>query len=155
MTPHGSAIRFRRQALKLSLRDLSQATGLNPGHLSRVERGLGGLRDDKLRLVADALGVPCSDISVETPAGDNVNTPTAKGPRIRTEIPAPNAPEGELFHYSPDEAALYLPFTARKLRELAYGRRVDHVNNGNRIWFSGRNIRSISEQFMRPALKSA
>jgi hypothetical protein len=66
-------------------------------------------------------------------------------------LPAPASPAGELFHYTPDQAAYYLPFTARKLREMAYRREVDHVNNGNRVWFSGRNIRAISEQFTRPA----
>lgn len=136
-----------------SLRVIAQGAGIDPGHLSRVERHQAGLSPESLQRLAATLGVPCSDITVNT--GDNVSTPTATGPRSLAELPAPTSPEGELFHYSPDQAAIFLPFTARKLRELAYSRRIDHVNNGNRISFSGRNIRSISEQFTRPALKSA
>lgn len=67
--------------------------------------------------------------------------------KIRENLPVPSTAEGELFHYNPDETALWLPFSARKLKEMAYSRQVPHVNNGNRIWFSGLNIRAISEQF--------
>ncbi|WP_328860924.1 hypothetical protein [Streptomyces sp. NBC_00306] len=72
---------------------------------------------------------------------------TKKVPEQGRYTPAPSTPEGELFHYKPDEAARYLPFSGRKLRELAYSREIPHVNNGNSVWFSGLNIRAISEQF--------
>lgn len=84
-----------------------------------------------------------------------MTTPTATkatDPRIRANLPAPPTPEGELFHYTPDEAALWLPFVARKLRLMAFAREIPHVNNGNKIWFSGLNIRAISEQFTVPVL---
>lgn len=68
-------------------------------------------------------------------------------PKIRPNLPAPSTPEGELFHYTPDEAAQWVPFSARKLKEMAYKREIEHVNNGNSIWFSGLNIRAISLQF--------
>ncbi|MGH3585040.1 MAG: hypothetical protein ACRDQ0_01850 [Pseudonocardia sp.] len=67
--------------------------------------------------------------------------------KVRDNLPAPSTAEGELFHYTPDEAALWLPFSARKLREMAYVNHVPHVNNGNRIFFSGLQIRAISTQF--------
>ncbi|MDX3354700.1 hypothetical protein PV703_15580 [Streptomyces sp. ME01-24h] len=75
--------------------------------------------------------------------------------KIRENLPAPSTPEGELFHYTPDEAAIYLPFSPRKLRELAFAREIEHVNNGNRIWFSGLNIRAITAQFTIPVLPAS
>ncbi|MFL4904888.1 helix-turn-helix domain-containing protein [Streptomyces sp. MMS24-I2-30] len=68
MRPHSSAIRYRRRALNMSLRTLSAKTGINRGHLSRVERGLAGLGDQNIAKVADALGVTTNDIThKETP----------------------------------------------------------------------------------------
>lgn len=75
--------------------------------------------------------------------------------KIRDDLPDPASPRGELFHYNPDEAALWLPFSGRKLREMAYAREVNHVNNGNRIWFSGLNIRDITLQFTVERLRAA
>lgn len=70
-------------------------------------------------------------------------------PKVRENIPAPSTANGELFHYTPEEAAMWLPFTARKLRLMAFAREIPHVNNGNKVWFSGLNIRAITEQFTR------
>ncbi|MFG3660297.1 helix-turn-helix domain-containing protein [Streptomyces sp. NPDC047706] len=68
MRPHPSAIRFRREALDMSLRTLSAKTGINRGHLSRVERGLAGLGDANIQKVAEALGVsPAAITQGETP----------------------------------------------------------------------------------------
>ena len=72
--------------------------------------------------------------------------------QIRDNIPAPGSDEGAYFHYTPAEAAKWLPFGADKLRKLAFNREVPHVNNGNRIWFSGMNVRAISEQYTIPVL---
>ena len=47
----------------MSLRTLSAKTGINRGHLSRVERGLAGLGDKNIQKVADALGVTPADIT--------------------------------------------------------------------------------------------
>lgn len=70
---------------------------------------------------------------------------------IREGIPLPGTPEGEIFSYTPDEAAQWLPFGARKLLEMAYRHEIEHVDGGNRIWFSGLNIRAITLQFtVRP-----
>jgi hypothetical protein len=75
--------------------------------------------------------------------------------KVRENIPAPSTAEGELFHYNPDEAAQWLPFSARKLREMAYLREIPHGNNGNRIWFAGLHIRAITEQFTVEVLPPA
>ncbi|MFJ7999051.1 hypothetical protein ACIQ7D_18150 [Streptomyces sp. NPDC096310] len=84
-----------------------------------------------------------------------MTTPTDLKTKTPRNVPAPATPEGELFHYKPVEAAEWLPFSARKLREMAYLRQVPHVNNGNSVWFSGLNIRAISEQFTIAPLKPA
>lgn len=87
-------------------------------------------------------------------------TPTSRKPptrfQIRENIPAPGTPEGAYFHYTPAEAAEWLPFGAHKLLRLANAREIPYVDNGNRIWFSGMNIRAISEQFtVQPFTKPA
>ncbi|MEH0552515.1 helix-turn-helix domain-containing protein [Streptomyces sp. B21-101] len=63
MRPHSSAIRFRREALNMSLRTLSAKTGIDRGHLSKAERGLAGLGDEYIEKVAEALGVTPADIT--------------------------------------------------------------------------------------------
>lgn len=78
-----------------------------------------------------------------------------KLPPVRNGIPAPGTPEGELFHYQPTEAEIWLPFSARKLSLMAFAREIPHVNNGNKIWFSGINIREISKQFTVQPLSAA
>lgn len=70
----------------------------------------------------------------------------------REGIPAPSTPEGELFHYRPIEAADWLPFSARQLKEMAYKRQVPHNGGGNRVTFTGLNIRSISDMHAVPAM---
>lgn len=47
----------------MSLAKLSALTGINKGHLSRVERGLAGLGDENIRLLANALDVTPDDIT--------------------------------------------------------------------------------------------
>jgi|tagenome__1003787_1003787.scaffolds.fasta_scaffold17588239_1 transcriptional regulator with XRE-family HTH domain len=47
----------------MSLRTLSAKTGINKGHLSKVERGLAGLGDENIRKVADALDATPADIT--------------------------------------------------------------------------------------------
>lgn len=47
----------------MSLATLSKLTGINKGHLSRVERGLAGLGDGNIHKVAEALGVTPNDIT--------------------------------------------------------------------------------------------
>ena len=52
----------------MSLAMLSERTGINKGHLSKVQNGKAGLSDDNIRLLAAALGVTPDDIThKETP----------------------------------------------------------------------------------------
>ncbi len=50
-------LRIVRQAQGLSLRKAADRAGLDPGHLSRVERGQGGLSLDSLARLASVLGL--------------------------------------------------------------------------------------------------
>ncbi|MGW0584745.1 hypothetical protein ACWD25_54740 [Streptomyces sp. NPDC002920] len=88
------------------------------------------------------------------PAKDDAQNPTRRNPptwdEIREDIPDPGSTSGAYFHYTPAEASQWLPFSKEKLRKMAFAREVEHVNNGNRIWFSGLNIRAITEQFTIP-----
>jgi hypothetical protein len=93
---------------------------------------------------------------VTAPQATKTEPRKRSAPKIRENIPAPASPEGELFHYTPEEAALWLPFPARRLRLMAFAREVEHVNSGNKIWFSGLNVRAITEQFtVQPFTKPA
>lgn len=51
----------------MGIRTLARNTGIDRGHLSRVERGLAGLGDDNLGRVAEALRVDLTDIVHATP----------------------------------------------------------------------------------------
>ncbi|WP_443060930.1 helix-turn-helix domain-containing protein [Streptomyces sp. NBC_00448] len=56
-------MRALRTALKVSLRDMQTLTGLDRGHLSRLERGLVGASPDTIRRYANALEVPTASIT--------------------------------------------------------------------------------------------
>lgn len=49
----------------MSLAALSERTGIDKAHLSKVERGKAGLGDENIRRLADALGVTPIDITHE------------------------------------------------------------------------------------------
>lgn len=56
----GSQIKELRVAKKLTLRDLGEKTGLSPGFLSQLERGLTTIAVDSLQNIAKELGVDLS-----------------------------------------------------------------------------------------------
>ncbi|MEW1859063.1 helix-turn-helix transcriptional regulator [Streptomyces sp. NPDC088194] len=56
-------MRALRIARKMSLRETQVLTGLDRGHLSRLERGLVGASDDTIRRCAHALDVPVAAIT--------------------------------------------------------------------------------------------
>lgn len=58
----GEAIRKARTDLRLSILELATRVGMDPGHLSRVERGLAGIGDEYRIALADALGVRANDL---------------------------------------------------------------------------------------------
>ena len=62
-TANGAAIRAIREARGISLRSLATEVGFNPGHLSRVERGLHGGSELFVHEVARALGVTASALT--------------------------------------------------------------------------------------------
>ncbi|MDX3009591.1 hypothetical protein [Streptomyces caniscabiei] len=70
---------------------------------------------------------------------------TAKEKAPPREVPYPGTPEGELFHYTPEEAAGFLPWSALQLRRKAYAREIPYNDGAKRVSFTGRDIREISE----------
>lgn len=76
-------------------------------------------------------------------------------PKIRENIPAPNTPEGELFHYRPEEAAQWTPFAARTLRDMVARKEVPHVSNGRDTYFTGQQIVEISRRYVVEPFKKA
>lgn len=139
----------------MSLRALSDKTGLDRGYLSRLERGL--VRKPaaaRLDRIAEALEV--SPDSIDTP-GDAVTAPTVSAPRrprsteIRPNLPNPASPDGELFAYTPAEAAQWVPLSPRELRERAYRRELAHGSTGRAIFFTGLHIRAALQALTVPA----
>ncbi|MFJ3949043.1 helix-turn-helix domain-containing protein [Streptomyces libani] len=64
MTPNGSAIRAIREAQQLSIRALSERTGINRGYLSRLERELiRETTDERVEVIAQAMRVPPAAIT--------------------------------------------------------------------------------------------
>lgn len=68
--------------------------------------------------------------------------------KIRENLPAPNTPEGEHFHYNPDEAAPWTPFSGRTLRDKIGRREIPFVSNGRHHFLTGRQIVEISERYV-------
>lgn len=60
-------------------------------------------------------------------------------------VPYPGSPEGELFHYTPEEASRFLPWSHNQLRRKAYAREIPFNDGGKRVTFTGRDIREISD----------
>ncbi|WP_077060383.1 helix-turn-helix transcriptional regulator [Streptomyces sp. MP131-18] len=62
MTPNGAAIRAFREARSLSIRATARLAECDPSHLSRLERGLAGADETRLRRIAEVLEVPVAAI---------------------------------------------------------------------------------------------
>lgn len=61
--PHAYAIRAARRDRNLSLDRVAALTGIDKGHLSRVENGKAGLSDDNIHKLAEVYGVPHTAIT--------------------------------------------------------------------------------------------
>lgn len=131
----------------MSIRELAQRTGLHHSFLSRLERERTRASEDSIDRLARAFGVSSRDIT----RGDDV--PTKTEPR---KVPYPGTPEGEIFHYTPEEAARFLPWSALQLRRKAYAREIPFNDGGKRISFTGTDIREISAMTaVRPLAETA
>jgi transcriptional regulator with XRE-family HTH domain len=148
VTSDGSAIKAIREAQKLSLRALSEITGLDRGYLSRVERGLIQRPDEvRVRAIAEALGVPVAAIDRRHPRrGEDVTAMVTKKRRPPAAAQTAPAELAELVHYTPDqvEEMKLLPYKARTLRDKANRREIPHSNAGGRIMFRLSHIREIA-----------
>jgi transcriptional regulator with XRE-family HTH domain len=108
----GEAIRKARTDQELSIFDLATQTGMDPGHLSRVERGLAGIGDGYRVAIADALGLRADDLFTyedpETPcppadsAPDGATSPTpATEAATRSAAPSAAAQDASAREASP------------------------------------------------------
>ncbi len=64
--PNGAAIRAKRLEQGLGLKEFARASGVDPGNLSRIERGMSSAHMATLRRIAAALDLTVADISVMT-----------------------------------------------------------------------------------------
>lgn len=63
MRPHAYAIRAARKACNLSLDRVQELTGIDKGHLSKVENGKARLSDANIHKLAEVYGVPHTAIT--------------------------------------------------------------------------------------------
>lgn len=61
----GKQIRAYRKAKKLTISDVENKAGLSEGNLSRIERGIQWVSEEKLNSIAEALGVKVADLFTE------------------------------------------------------------------------------------------
>ena len=61
----GSVIRRRRKAKGLTLLDLANAVGSDPGNISRLERSEQGYSSQQIKAIADALGCSLGTLFAE------------------------------------------------------------------------------------------
>ena len=64
---NGKAVRSIREAVGISQKTLAERAGVKQGTMAGVELGNHGMSPEKMRRVADALGVPLDAISSVTP----------------------------------------------------------------------------------------
>lgn len=96
--------------------------------------------------------VPKGTADADTPKGTaESDTPEQGSPKgvpkklaIPRQVPYPGTPEGEVFHYTPEEAARFLPWSALQLKRKAYARKIPFNDGGKRVSFTGLDIRAIS-----------
>ncbi|MFC5072818.1 hypothetical protein ACFPN0_14800 [Kitasatospora cinereorecta] len=82
------------------------------------------------------------------PAGDLQEVAPERAMKKKTverQVPYPGTPDGEVFHYSPEEAARFLPWSALQLKRKAYAREIPFNDGGARVTFTGFDIREISQ----------
>lgn len=123
----------------MSLRGLQNATGVDRRYLSRLEREeVDAIEADRAEVLAGALGVPTDAIT----EGDE-RAVTAQA----IEAPPIEAEDDELRRYTPEEVADrgWLPWSSpRKIKELAYARKIYAHRDGGRITFTREDIRRTS-----------
>ncbi|GAA3889461.1 helix-turn-helix domain-containing protein [Streptomyces sedi] len=140
LSPNATAVRAIRTTQGISLRQLADRAGLDKGYLFRLEHGKVRASQRTIELLARVLDVPAHDLV--RPA-DLPGEQPLLNPR---DLPAPTSEEGELFHYTPEEAARWLPYTPHQIRAMARARTIPHHQTPQgRITLTGHNIRVINE----------
>lgn len=133
----------------MSLRTLQAATGIDRRYLSHLETAdVDDVEAERAAALAGALGVPTEAIA----EGD----PTVTAEAI--EAPPIEAGDDELKRYTPEQVYTlgWLPWSARKIRELAYAREIYAHRDGGRITLTREDVRRTSalgaiEPFQSPA----
>lgn len=90
------------------------------------------------------------------PQATKTTTRKRPAPKVRDELPAPQTPEGLLFHYTPAEAAKWTPFSYRTLIDKIARKEIDYVFNGRDNYLTGAQIVALAERHtVRPFSKPA
>lgn len=119
----------------MSLRALSAATGIDRRYLARLEsEHPPETSGERIRVLAEFYGVHRDDLT----QGDPVSTEAPEAPPIELD--------DELRRYTPEQvaAAGWLPWTARRIKELVYARKIYAHMDGGKITFTREDIRRTS-----------
>lgn len=73
--------------------------------------------------------------------------PKRPAPKIRENLPAPQTPEGLLFHYTAHEAARWTPVSGRKLASLMAAKEIEYSFNGRDNYLTGAQILAVVERY--------
>ena len=71
--------------------------------------------------------------------------PTSKKEKPKRQVPLPSSPEGQDFHYLPDEIEDngFLPWSALQIKRMAYARKIPFNGGASKITLTGRDICEI------------
>lgn len=96
-TAIGAKVKILRIGKEMTIKQLSEACGLSVGFLSQFERGISSIAIDSLETIANVLGVPLSELFVETE--DKVPTEEPEDPVMHGMELIPSQASAQMYQY--------------------------------------------------------
>ena len=96
-TAIGAKVKILRIGKEMTIKQLSEACGLSLGFLSQFERGISSIAIDSLETIANVLGVPLSELFVETE--DKVPTEEPEDPVMHGMELIPSQASAQMYQY--------------------------------------------------------
>lgn len=96
-TAIGAKVKILRIGKEMTIKQLSEACGLSVGFLSQFERGISSIAIDSLETIANVLGVPLSELFVETE--DKVPTEEPGDPVMHGMELIPSQASAQMYQY--------------------------------------------------------
>lgn len=167
----GQRIKQRRQALKLSQREIAEQVGLTPGFMSQIEHNLITPSIESLRKISEVLDVPLSDSSFLVDL-DNTNPVVPADKRLKLTLPGSQVTfelltkdmkqpmDVFMVEITPEDGniATLLPrhiseeciYVVQGQLEIKLGEHVHLLNPGDSIYFEGIHLRRLAAKSEDP-----